>query len=222
MTIAALILAAGRASRFGSLKQLAPINNKPMLQHCIDSANSALPGAVYTLLGYQPELIKSTITGTKIIEHPQWARGIGSSIAVGVDYLSKDFDAILIMLGDQPMISGSYLQQLIDLFKEQQHQDQLRKKQLKKDQSQKDHAQNHSIKKHQQPVCSAYQKNLGVPAIFGRQHFSALTKLADDYGAKQFLMDLSPAPVALPLGELSIDVDYPQDLQSLSLDHDQP
>ena len=220
MTIAALILAAGRASRFGSLKQLAPINNKPMLQHCIDSANSALPGAVYTLLGYQPELIKSTITGTKIIEHPQWARGIGSSIAVGVDYLSKDFDTILIMLGDQPMISGSYLKQLIDLFKEQQHQDQLRKKQPKKDQSQKDHAQNHHIKKHQQPVCSAYQNNLGVPAIFGRQHFSELIKLAGDYGAKQFLMDLSPAPVALPLGELSMDVDYPQDLQSLSLDHD--
>ena len=220
MTIAALILAAGRASRFGSLKQLAPINNKPMLQHCIDSANSALPGAVYTLLGYQPELIKSTITGTKVIEHPQWARGIGSSIAVGVEYLSKDFDTILIMLGDQPMISGSYLQQLIDLFKEQQHQDQLRKKQPKKDQSQKDHAQNHHIKKHQQPVCSAYQKNLGVPAIFGRQHFSQLQKLADDYGAKQFLMDLSPAPVALPLGELSIDVDYPQDLQSLLLDHE--
>lgn len=219
MTIAALILAAGRASRFGSLKQLAPINNKPMLQHCIDSANSALPGAVYTLLGYRSELIKSTITGSKIIEHPQWARGIGSSIAVGVDYLSKDFDTILIMLGDQPMISGSYLQQLIDLFKEQQHQDQLRKKQPKKDQSQKDHAQNHHIKKHQQPVCSAYQKNLGVPAIFGRQHFSALIKLADDYGAKQFLMDLSPAPVALPLGELSMDVDYPQDLQSLSFDH---
>ena len=218
MTIAALILAAGRASRFGSLKQLAPINNKPMLQHCIDSANSALPGAVYTLLGYQPELIKSTITGTKIIEHPQWARGIGSSIAVGVDYLSKDFDAILIMLGDQPMIPGSYLQQLIDLFNKRQ--DQPQKKQPKKDQSQKDHAQNHSIKKHQQPVCSAYQKNLGVPAIFGRQHFSELIKLADDYGAKQFLMDLSPAPVALPLGDLSMDVDYPQDLQSLSLDHD--
>ena len=220
MTIAALILAAGRASRFGSLKQLAPINNKPMLQHCIDSANSALPGAVYTVLGYQPDLIKSTITGTKIIEHPQWARGIGSSIAMGVDYLSKDFDAILIMLGDQPMISGSYLQQLIDLFKEQQHQDQLRKKQPKKDQSQKDHAQNHPIKKHQQPVCSAYQRNLGVPAIFGRQHFSELIKLADDYGAKQFLMDLSPAPVALPLGELSLDVDYPKDIQSLSLDQD--
>ena len=208
MTIAALILAAGRASRFGSLKQLAPINNKPMLQHCIDSANRAVPEAVYTLLGYRSELIKSTITGTKIIEHPQWARGIGSSIAVGVDYLSKDFDAILIMLGDQPMISGSYLKQLIDLFNKRQ------------DQPQKDHAQNHHIKKHQQPVCSAYQKNLGVPAIFGRQHFSELIKLADDYGAKQFLMDLSPAPVALPLGERSIDVDYPQDLQSLSLDHE--
>ena len=142
MTIAALILAAGRASRFGSLKQLAPINNKPMLQHCIDSANSALPGAVYTLLGYQSELIKPNITATKIIEHPQWARGIGSSISMGVNYLSGDFDAILIMLGDQPMIKSPHLTKLIDLFN--RDQDQIQKHQIQK----------HQTQKHQQTVCS--------------------------------------------------------------------
>ena len=198
MTIAALILAAGRASRFGSLKQLAPINSKPMLQHCIDSANSALPGAVYTLLGYQSELIKPNITATKIIEHPQWARGIGSSISMGVNYLSSDFDAILIMLGDQPMIKSPYLTKLIDLFNRDQ-----------------DQIQKHQIQKHQQSVCSRYQDNLGVPAIFSRRHFSDLMQLDGDQGAKQLLINLSPAPKTLTLKGLFKDVDYPQDLNSV-------
>ena len=203
MTIAALILAAGRASRFGSLKQLAPINNKPMLQHCIDSANSALPGAVYTLLGYQSELIKPNITATKIIEHPQWARGIGSSISMGVNYLSGDFDAILIMLGDQPMIKSPYLTKLIDLFN--RDQDQIQKHQIQK----------HQTQKHQQTVCSRYQDNLGVPAIFSRRHFSDLMQLDGDQGAKQLLINLSPAPKTLTLKGLFKDVDYPQDLNSV-------
>jgi molybdenum cofactor cytidylyltransferase len=203
MTIAALILAAGRASRFGSLKQLAPINNKPMLQHCIDSANSALPGAVYTLLGYQSELIKPNITATKIIEHPQWARGIGSSISMGVNYLSGDFDAILIMLGDQPMIKTPYLTKLIDLFN--RDQDQIQKHQIQK----------HQTQKHQQSVCSRYQDNLGVPAIFSRRHFSDLMQLDGDQGAKQLLINLSPAPKTLTLKGLFKDVDYPQDLNSV-------
>ena len=201
MTIAALILAAGRASRFGSLKQLTPINNKPMLQHCIDSANSALPGAVYTLLGYQSELIKPNITATKIIEHPQWARGIGSSISMGVNYLSSDFDAILIMLGDQPMIKSPYLTKLIDLFNRDQ-----------------DQIQKHQIQKHQQTVCSRYQDNLGVPAIFSRRHFSDLMQLDGDQGAKQLLINLSPAPKTLSLKGLFKDVDYPQDLNSVLYD----
>ncbi|MFT7437581.1 MAG: molybdenum cofactor cytidylyltransferase, partial [Polaribacter sp.] len=51
MKTAVLILAAGAASRFGSLKQLALIDGKPMLQHCIDTANSLFPDAVYTVLG---------------------------------------------------------------------------------------------------------------------------------------------------------------------------
>lgn len=206
MTIAALILAAGRASRFGSLKQLAPINNKPMLQHCIDSANSALPGAVYTLLGYQSELIKPNITATKIIEHPQWARGIGSSISMGVNYLSGDFDAILIMLGDQPMIKSPYLTKLIDLFN--RDQDQIQKHQIQK----------HQTQKHQQTVCSCYQDNLGVPAIFSRRHFSDLMQLDGDQGAKQLLINLSPAPKTLSLKGLFKDVDYPQDLNSVLYD----
>ena len=190
MKIAALTLAAGAGSRFGSLKQLAPINGKPMLQHCIDSANGQLPGAVYTLLGNQSESIQKQITATQVIHHPEWKQGIGSSIAAGVSYLSKEFDAILIMLGDQPLVSSQHLGQLLGLYGSQQ------------------------------AVCSLYQDNLGVPAIFGKIHFHSLTRLTGDQGAKQLLNSLSPAPATLDLALASTDIDYPQDLDRLTLDTD--
>ena len=190
MKIAALILAAGAGSRFGSLKQLALINDKPMLQHCIDHANGQLSGAVYTVLGNQSELINRQISRTQVIQHPQWAQGIGSSIAAGVSYLRPDFDAILIMLGDQPMITSTHLGQLIELYKGQQ------------------------------AVCSFYQENLGVPAIFGKMHFDPLTKLTGDQGAKQLLKGLSPAPKTVPLELMYRDIDYPQDIDRLKLNTD--
>ena len=87
MKTAVLILAAGAASRFGSLKQLALIDGKPMLQHCIDTANSLFPDAVYTVLGNQSQQVIDGISGTHVIINPQWQRGLGSSIAAGTAYL---------------------------------------------------------------------------------------------------------------------------------------
>ena len=187
MKIAALILAAGAASRFGSLKQLTLINNKPMLQHCIDNANGPLSGAVYTLLGHQSELIRNHISNTHFIDHRHWAQGIGSSIAAGVTHLRDNFDAILIMLGDQPMITNTHLGQLINLYKDQH------------------------------VVCSYYQNKLGVPAIFGKPHFDALTELTDDQGAKQLLSHLSSPPKTLSLEIAYRDVDRPEDLVDLQI-----
>ena len=70
MNTAVLILAAGAASRFGSLKQLALIDGKPMLQHCIDTANSLFPDAVYTVLGNQSQQVIDGISGTHVIINP--------------------------------------------------------------------------------------------------------------------------------------------------------
>ena len=185
MKTAALILAAGEASRFGSVKQLARIGGKPMLQHCIDTANSLFPGAVYSVLGKNSDEVCRYISSTTIIINSQWQQGLGSSIAIGVTHLQDDFDAILVLLADQPRIKSHHLEQLIELFD------------------------------NQQVACTQYNSHLGVPAIFGKAYFNGLMNLNGDKGGKELLESICPAPKALVLGNVADDIDYPEDLALL-------
>ena len=184
MKIAGLVLAAGAASRFGSPKQLADIDGKPMLQHCIDQANKVLPDMIYTVLGNQHRNIAANITGTQLILNPDWQEGIAKSIATGVTYLRADYDAILVLLADQPRVKSLHLQQLISLFDGHR------------------------------PVCSYYQQSVGVPAIFPKVNFDTLSKLSGDKGAKALLLGMADDMVRLPLPEASFDIDRPEDLAS--------
>ena len=182
MKIAALILAAGAASRFGSTKQLADIDGKPMLQHCIDQANNVLPGMVFTVLGHQHQNIAANITGSQLILNPDWQEGVGKSIATGATYLKADYDAILVLLADQPRVKSRHLHQLIRLFDDRR------------------------------PVCSYYHESGGVPAIFPRVNFDALGRLSGDQGAKVLLKGMADDLLRLPLPEASFDIDRPDDL----------
>jgi molybdenum cofactor cytidylyltransferase len=184
MKIAGLVLAAGAASRFGSPKQLADIDGKPMLQHCIDQANKVLPDMIYTVLGNQHRNIAANITGTQLILNPDWQEGIGKSIATGVTYLRADYDAILVLLADQPRVKSLHLQKLISLFDGHR------------------------------PVCSYYQQSVGVPAIFPKVNFDTLSKLSGDKGAKALLLGMADDMLSLPLPEASFDIDRPEDLAS--------
>ena len=185
MKMAVLILAAGAASRFGATKQLAMFNGRSLLQHCIDTANSFLPGAVYTVLGSNSGEIGSKITRTGVIFNSQWRRGLGSSIAVGTRYLKDDFDAILIMLADQPQIRCHHLEHLLAIYKGQQ------------------------------VACCHYRGDVGVPAIFGSSYFNVLMNLSSDKGGKQLLKSINPSPNALSLGRVADDIDYHEQLALL-------
>ncbi|MCX2982067.1 nucleotidyltransferase family protein [Halieaceae bacterium IMCC14734] len=156
---AALILAAGAGSRFGSLKQLAPLQGKPLLQHAVDAATAVLPDHVYCVLGNGATEIESAVNGARFIAHEQWASGMGSSLAAGVDALAEQYDWLLVMLGDQPAVTAQHLQ---DLINELPGFD---------------------------CVCSRYGNIRGVPAIFTRGWYQKLTGLRGDRGAQALLRD---------------------------------
>ena len=186
MKTAALILAAGAASRFGSTKQLVDIKGKPMLQHCIDSAATVVPNSVYTVLGNQFETITASICDSHIIVNSDWQKGLGSSIAAGVRALKDKYQGILILLADQPTIKHYHLAQLIQLFNGDN------------------------------TVCSYYDGKKGVPAIFPKSKYADLMALQGDHGAKHMLQTMDSELQTLSLAEASIDIDRPEDLEALS------
>jgi len=115
---AVLILAAGASTRMGQPKQLLPWGKTTLLNHAINEAKK-ISEHVFVVLGANKELIESSLNSqVEIIRNPNWENGMGTSITYGISILDKneEFDSVLIMLADQPLLDSTYLNNLKKLF----------------------------------------------------------------------------------------------------------
>ena len=141
------------------------------------------------MIGANAAAIKSNISAypVQLVENPNYQQGLSSSIVAGILALEKDqIDTVLIMLADQPKITASHLNDLIASF----------------------HANPHLA------VATAYEKNLGVPALFSKQHFESLRALSGDKGARMLLKQLDKTINRVPFSVLA-DIDTPEDYRDL-------
>lgn len=178
MKIAILILAAGTSSRMGTPKQLLPIGNTTLLGLAIENALNTKANTICCVLGAHAKRIKQE-TGefpVNVIINTNYNSGLSSSIVAGIHEL-QDYDAVLIMLADQPKIDTNYLNRLITSFTE--------------------NSDNISA--------SDYGKKVGVPAIFPKMFYSELLTLKGDKGARDMLQSTKNTIKLRP--ESLIDID---------------
>ena len=64
-------------------------------------------------------------------------------------------------------------------------------------------------------VAAQYAGTAGVPAIFPREDFAALSTLRGDAGARALLQRAGDRLVRVPLPSAAIDIDTPEDLAKL-------
>lgn len=182
METAVLILAAGSSSRMGKSKQLLPIDGKPMLARAIETAVQANPN-VTVVLGSGASEHRKVLAGYQVVifENVDWKKGMGRSLKSGLAFVLQQnpaVEAVIIMVCDQPRLTPPHLVKLID----------------------KANAPGVTL------VASSYNGTLGVPALFKRQHFSALLEIADESGASRVIREqANPAWVELPDGETDLD-----------------
>lgn len=189
--LAVVILAAGEARRFGSAKQLAEVNGKPLLQHVIETCQQLEGTDLFVTLGANSEEIQSQleIDRQNLIPNPEWQEGIGSSVRVATNQLQKNYQAILFVAGDQPLISETQLSALI-------------------------------FKWHESPelICAAsYMDTVGVPAIFPQSFYRNLLQLQGDQGAKKLLVENSHNVRLVNIPEAAIDIDHPANISCLDI-----
>lgn len=103
--IAAAVLAAGRSSRFGAPKLLAPIAGRPLIRATVESLLVPDLADILVVLGHEAERIETALRGLPVrcTLNPRFAEGIGTSVAAAVAALPPDAAAVLIALGDQPL-----------------------------------------------------------------------------------------------------------------------
>jgi len=193
---AILIMAAGAATRMKTPKQLLPWGTNTLVEKVITEAQNSLADSVYLVLGANAALIKKQIVENDLnfLENPHWNLGLGNSIAFGVrEVLKKEVDltSILIMLADQPLINSDYLNKLTK-------------------------ASGHYKKG---IIASLYGEKMGVPALFSKDYFPALSQLTGEHGAKYILKNNTKDIYSLECKNLITDIDTPEDYQHLYLAH---
>jgi molybdenum cofactor cytidylyltransferase len=112
--ISGLVLAAGAATRFGSAKQLANLDGRPMLEHSILAMIAAPVGRVVVVLGSGAEEVLQAVDlhGADAVVCERWAEGQSASLACGLAELSGS-EAVVVTLGDQPFVSPDAIRRVI-------------------------------------------------------------------------------------------------------------
>ena len=191
--VAAIILAAGSATRMGRTKQLLPYGAGTMLQHTVDQALEAGLSPVLVVVGADAGAVQASIAAKRIeiVANSNWALGMGSSVTAGIKKLrasGSECAAAAILLGDQPLVNAKHLVEMKALL---HHVD--------------------------APIIAAeYNGTLGVPAFFKRELFARLETIPADAGARHLLRDSGLKIAPFPLPEAAIDIDTPDDFAKLS------
>ncbi|MEZ4874183.1 MAG: nucleotidyltransferase family protein [Flavobacteriaceae bacterium] len=161
-----LIMAAGESRRMGVPKQLLPWGEQSLITHQV-SVLLPLQVPITVVLGAHATQIQEVIQQcpVEIAFHPHWEKGMGTSIAFGVQTILKkhpNTSGILISLVDQPLIPQAHYQNMIQAFESSQQ----------------------SI-----IVSKSPHGDWGAPVLFDRSYFDALLKLKGDVGAKKMVKE---------------------------------
>jgi CTP:molybdopterin cytidylyltransferase MocA len=159
--VGGLVLAAGAGRRFGSAKQLAMLDGRPLLEHALLAvADAQRVEQTVVVLGFRAEEILARVErhGAEAVICPGWEEGQAASLRAGVDALAGTSDAIVVVLGDQPAIDARAIDRVVD-------------------------ARDGSSP----AVRAVYGGRPGHPVLLERQLFARVAGLRGDEGARQLL-----------------------------------
>jgi molybdenum cofactor cytidylyltransferase len=119
--VAAIILAAGRGTRFGDeLKLLAQIGGKALVRHAAEAAVGSLVDPVIVVTGYRSNEVEAALHGlpVQILYNALYAQGLSTSLRAGFSALPPTTRAAVILLGDMPFVKADLIDTLVAEWRE--------------------------------------------------------------------------------------------------------
>lgn len=182
--VAGVVLAAGRAARFGATKQLVEVDGRPLVRHAVDTALGAGLDPVLVVVGHDAGRVRQVLpAGIEVVDNPAYADGQASSLRAGVAAATgTEAGALVVLLADQPDVTVDAVRAVVHA-----------------------HADGHLV------VRANYDDRPGHPVLFDRTVWPALSEVSGDTGARELLATLAVTEVDLP-GPCPPDIDHPDDL----------
>ena len=105
--VAAVVLAAGAATRYGSPKQLV------FLPYVLERLAATSVSEVVVVEGAHA-LDALALEGVRVVRCADWARGPGASLRCGLAALGADVEAAVVVLADGPRLDPRAVERLLD------------------------------------------------------------------------------------------------------------
>jgi len=185
--IGGVVLAAGAGRRFGSAKQLAPFQGRPLLEHALLAmSGAALLDVRVVVLGANAGEILAAVQrhGAEAVICPDWDDGQSASLRAGVAALAERAEAIVITLGDQPSIEPAAIDRVIAA------------------------RDGRSV-----AVRATYGGRAGHPVLLERPLFERVAALHGDQGARSLLEGAAVRLVECGDAGTDTDIDTPEQLR---------
>lgn len=192
MKLAGLLLAAGGATRFGSPKVLASFRGEPLVRRAASLLIPRCPAGVQVVVGESAAGVRDALAAelgngsVALLDNPDWANGLSTSLVRGVAALSPAADAVLILLSDQPVVTGDDLDGLVAAW-------QVEPALI---------------------AAAGFSDRLGPPVIIPRAFWPQLAALRGDQGARS-LLEWHAEHTTVVMPHAALDVDTPEDLARL-------
>lgn len=198
-TVAAVILAAGEGSRFGTgspaapdavaVKPLALFRGRPLVAHALDAAVASGLGPVVLVVGnHGDEVAAAAPSGIEIVRNEHWRDGIATSLHAALMHLASRgvVHGAAIGLADQPLIGSEAWVRLGEAYDAGA-----------------------------ELAAATYNGVRGNPVLVGRNFWPEALTLVGDSGARQ-LFGRHPV-IDIECGDTgsAVDVDTPQELAAL-------
>jgi molybdenum cofactor cytidylyltransferase len=160
--LVAAILAAGRSTRMGKDKLLLPLGERPLVAQVVEAVTTVRPQEILVIVNADnAAAIASAVDapGVRIVVNPRATQGMGTSIACAAASLPDATDALIVLQGDQPLVSAEAMRQLAERFRT-------------------------AGKAY---VAARYGRLVTTPVVFARSVFAELCTLEGDRGARRIL-----------------------------------
>ncbi|MBT2443703.1 nucleotidyltransferase family protein [Streptomyces sp. ISL-36] len=193
--IAGLLLAAGGGRRLGGRpKALLPHRGRPLVEHAVRVLREGGCEVVHVVLGASADRVRerAQLPGCVLVDNPEWAEGMGSSLRVGLASLSAEalpVDAALVSLVDQPGIGAEAVARVRSAYRSR---DAL--------------------------AAASYEGRRGHPVLFGADRWAGIAAEAvGDQGARDYLKAHRDAITLVDCSDVAepYDIDTEADLAHL-------
>jgi molybdenum cofactor cytidylyltransferase len=186
-----IILAAGGSTRMGVAKQSLGYQGSTLLHRAVETAIASVCRPVVVVLGARADELRPLVdeSNATAIINLLWEQGMGTSIRAGVAAMRLTaLDAAMILLCDQPLISATTLDRMVESY----------------------------FASGKQIAAASYAGSLGTPAIFAASLFEELLGLADSQGGRAVIHHHPGQVHAVEMPEAETDLDTMEDFSRLT------